>query len=574
MQLNKRRKIQITLLLFLMLINALAEVLSIASVLPFLAAISDPNILWENNFFRNNLVNFGFNNSDKILIPLTILFCLFVLLSGFIRVINLKLNLALAARIGTDLSCKAYKKTIYQPFDFHVKKNTSELISIIITETKETTWSLNLILQILTSSIICVSLIISGIILNWQITFFLGFFLGIAYLIIFLITKKQLLQNSKILSEKTRLQLRNLQEGLGSIRDILLDNNQEFFVIEYQLVDRKLRIAQMQGMYLGSYPRFIIECSGILLIAFTALYVSSQSDSNFAVIPTLGAIALGAQRLLPICQTIYNSWAGLKNNTFAISKVLAMIRQRTPSIYAKKINKDFSFEDKIELRNLYFSYQGNDEYDLKNINLTIKKGEKIGIVGETGSGKSTLMDILMGLLIPTSGYFKVDKNYIFDKNQASNLIEWRNLIAHVPQNIFLTDNNIIRNVALGVKDNEIDIDRVKRSLKHSQLDSFYKGKKIFNMFVGERGVKLSGGQSQRLGLARALYKNANVLFLDEATSALDNETERRLMQAIDSFEDMTIIIIAHRLTTIANCDKVIELKDGQIVKISTPKDYI
>lgn len=573
-ELHQKRKLQIILLTFIMLINALAEVLSIASVLPFLAAISAPEKLWQNQIFKNIAINLGYFSVEETLLPITIIFCLLIIFACFIRILNLRLNLKLAASIGTDLGCEAYKKILYQPFDFHIKQNTSEVIATIITETRETSWAIHLILQILTSTIICFSIILVGLIYNFQVTITLFLFLLITYLLVFFLTKKQLLINSKIISEKTRSQIQLLQEGLGSIRDILLDNNQLSFVSYYKPIDAELRKSQLRGMYLGAYPKFVLETVGLLLIALLAFILTSQQSNKLGAVPLLGAIALAAQRLLPICQTIYQSWAGLNNNSMAMYKVLSMIKKKIPIIYKLKSNNNFKFENSLIIKNLYFSYSNDNKYTLKKINLTIRKGEKIGIIGKTGSGKSTLADVLMGLLKPKKGTLMVDDFKVFDNDKVSNIIEWRKLVAHVPQNIFLADNNIQNNVALGLKPEQVNTNKVKDCLNYAQLEKFAKKEIHMKTYVGEKGVKLSGGESQRLGVARAMYKDAEVLFLDEATSALDNNTETKLMKAINNLKEMTIIIIAHRLSTISKCDKVIELHDGQIINIGKPEDFV
>tara|TARA_Y100000589_G_scaffold326804_1_gene367303 strand:- start:1409 stop:3178 length:1770 start_codon:yes stop_codon:yes gene_type:complete len=571
-KLSQKRKVQLLCLTLLMIINAFAEVCTIASIIPFLSVISNPDILWQNDLFRNIALNFGFKNVDQTFLPLTIIFCFLILFSSIIRIFNLKMNLELAALIGTDLSCEAYEKILYQPFSFHIKTNSSDVISTIIAETKETTWSINNFLQIFTSVIIFLGIFISGMIFNWKIIFLLVTFIGISYLIVFLINRKQLSRNSKILAEKTRLQLKSLQEGLGSIKDILINNNQKLFLQEYFSVDKKLRISQVRGLYIGEYPKYILESIGILLLAIIAFYIASGNQYNTAAIPTLGTIALGSQRLLPICQTIYRSWAAIENNSVAIYKVLKMIKKNKPSIYSKKKNMRFKFNKIIKINHLYFSFNNDEKYILKDISFEIKKGEKIALIGDTGSGKSTLINILMGLLNPTKGSIEVDGFKVFDNEKINNLIEWRSLISHVPQSIFLIDDTIEKNVALGTKDNEIDKKRVKECLKNAQLINFIDFSSSKN--VGERGIQLSGGQSQRVGLARALYKEAEVLFLDEATSALDNQTEKSLMYSINNLKRITIVLIAHRLSTIANCDKVIKLKNGEIEKIGIPKDFL
>jgi ATP-binding cassette subfamily B protein len=318
-------------------------------------------------------------------------------------------------------------------------------------------------------------------------------------------------------------------------------------------------------MFLSQSPRYGIEAFGMILIVVLAYSIAQEAGGLIKSIPMLGALALCAQRTLPVLQQAYSSWTSIRINQASLQDTLDLLDQPLPSYAFQLATQQLPFNHSISLKQLDFRYSQQTPYVLKQINLTIAKGSRVAIIGTTGSGKSTLLDIVMGLLQPTGGVLIIDDEIVTSVNQRS----WQAHIAHVPQAIFLADSTIEENIAFGVPKNQIDHRRVRQAAQQAQLtESIQKWPDKYQTYVGERGVRLSGGQRQRIGIARALYKQADVIIFDEATSALDNETEQAVMQSIESLsKDLTILIIAHRLTTIKNCTQIIELGEGVIKKI-------
>jgi ATP-binding cassette subfamily B protein len=315
-----------------------------------------------------------------------------------------------------------------------------------------------------------------------------------------------------------------------------------------------------------------MEALGMLLISIFA-YAFAQTTGGIAnSIPILGALALGAQRLLPVLQQAYAAWSSIQGGRISLQDTLELLDQELPGFANQLSDKPLAFKKKITLNQVSFRYAPETPWVVENVGLDIFKGSRIGFIGETGSGKSTLLDIIMGLLRPTAGTFDVDDQTITMENQRA----WQMRIAHVPQDIFLADSSIAENIAFGVVKEQIDYERVRDAARQAQIasiiDTWARG---YETVVGERGVRLSGGQRQRIGIARALYKRADVIIFDEATSALDHETEQAVMQSIENFDDgLTVLIIAHRITTLKNCSQIIEFGDGGIKRIATYKEII
>jgi ATP-binding cassette subfamily B protein len=390
--------------------------------------------------------------------------------------------------------------------------------------------------------------------------------LGGGYLLAGYLSKKLLERNSRNIAMHQPLAIRNLQEGMGGIRDVILDHSQEEFLQNYSRHVRKFQLSASNNAFLAQLPKSLLELTGITLIAGIAYYLQIHGK---AALPILGALALGSQRLLPSLQQIFFSWSTLTGATSAIAEVAKYLKNPPHSSFRDKFTAcgEIPFHHTIRLENVSFHYHGSGKEILKNINLTIPKGSKIGFIGETGSGKSTLLDILMGLLVPTEGKMYVDDAEI----DAYNRHLWQKKIAHVPQSIFLSDTTILENIAFGIPKNEIDVSRAIEAAQAAQIDKFIRDlPEGYNTRVGERGVQLSGGQRQRIGIARALYKRSDVIVFDEATSALDDETEANVMEAINSLgKELTQLMIAHRLSTLKECDVIYSLFEGRIVDYGT-----
>ena len=568
--LSKRRRIQLGLLLLVMLASGLAEVFSLAAVLPFLAVLSDPQRIWQQPVLQGLAKAVGITAAGQLLLPATVIFGVAAVLAAAVRLLNLWLNGRVAAAIGSDLSCEAYKRTLHQPYAVHVQRNSSSVITVITSQIGLTVVVLNSTLQLFTSTLVAAGLLLAFFVVDWGVALTAAVVFGVAYGLLAITSKKKLAANSALVAETSRQQMKALHEGLGAIRDVLLDGSQNTYLEIYQKADRPMRIKQAQSTFLGAFPRYGLEALGMLLIAALALLLKIQRGDTALVIPLLGTLALGAQRLLPALQQIYANWAGIRAYSSAVADVLAMLNQPMPlGALQSQHNRPLPLNAMLQIKNLSFTYGLDAPIVLKDLDLEIKKGERIGIIGSTGSGKSTLVDLLMGLLVPSGGQLLVDDLDIHSATAPERVRAWRASIAHVPQSIFLADSSIAENIAFGVPKEQINMKQVRAAAEQAQIAAFIENSaEGYKSFVGERGIRLSGGQRQRIGIARALYKKASVLVFDEATSALDNATEQAVMEAVEGLSrDLTLVMIAHRLTTVANCDRIIELEMGKVSSI-------
>lgn len=572
--LSRRRRRQLGLLLIVMLISGFAELISLGAVLPFLSVLTAPQHLWRQESVQTFARYFALTQASQLLLPVTMGFVTAAVIAALIRLGNIWLNGRLAAAVGSDLACEAYRRTLYQPYSVHVQRNSASVITGTTTQIGLTVAALNSILQILSASVIAICLFFGVLMIDWAVALSTAALFGLAYYALAAITRLELLANSQKIALTSSQQLKALQEGLGAIRDILLDGTQHAYVKTYRRADRLNRRLDAKNFFLTIFPRYSLEAIGIVAIAILGCALVLHRGDGSTVLPLLGALALGAQRLLPALQQIYSGYASLKSYNAGVNGVLRMLDQSIPAVFDE--TQTFILRESIRLNNIDFRYSVDQPNILQALDLEIRCGERIALIGTTGSGKSTLIDIVMGLLQPTKGRITVDGKDLNDPLNPQLLYSWRRSIAHVPQTIYLADNSIAENIAFGVAPEDIDIQRVHQAAQHAQIASFIESiPRGYDTFVGERGVRLSGGQRQRIGIARALYKQAKILVFDEATSALDNATEKALIESINGLsKKLTIIMIAHRLSTIEACDRVIRIEQGKITFIGNPRDEL
>lgn len=563
-----RRRAQFMLVLGLTVIASLSEVLTIGAVLPFLMALTSPQTLIAHPLAQSFISFFGLSKNSDLLAALTIAFCSAAIVAGLLRVALLWANNHLSCRTGADLSINIYRRTLYQPYSVHVARNTSQLISAVTVKTNAVVSNVFAPMLTLISSAIMIAAILGTLLLVDHvvaISALIGF--ALIYGVIIKSTRKNLRANSELTTLELNRTIKVLQEGLGGIRDVLIDGSQTTYCEIYRSAGLRMRFAQANTLFISQSPRYLIEAMGTVLIATIAYVLAQRAQGLGDALPLLGALALGAQRMLPVIQQSYASWSSILGSESHLRDTLELLDQPLPEYADAPRAMPLSFKHNICLKQLGFRYTPGTSWIFSKLDLCITKGARVGFIGETGSGKSTLLDIVMGLLAPTTGTLEVDGVAITDINRRN----WQALIAHVPQTIFLTDSSVAENIAFGVPRKDIDMERVRQAAQQAQLSELIENwSDGYDTVVGERGIKLSGGQRQRIGIARALYKQAKVIIFDEATSALDNHTEEAVMCSIESLgKDLTILIIAHRLTTLSICDEIIELgKQGILRKTS------
>jgi ATP-binding cassette subfamily B protein len=570
---SPRRRLQFGILFLVMIAASFAEVVSIGAVLPFLGVLTAPEPVFQHPLSQPLVKFLGLTEPRQLLLPLTIAFALAALFSGAMRLVLLWAQTRLSHAVGADLSISIYRRTLYQPYSVHVARNSSEVIAGISGKaTGVVYFTLLPILTILTSIVMMASILLALLAIEPMIATaaFAGF--GTIYGFVILLTRKRMASNSQRVSLEQNRVIKALQEGLGGIRDVLIDGTQAAHCAIYRKADLSLRRATASIQIIAGSPRYGIEALGMMLIAMLAFLLAGRSTGIASAIPVLGALALGAQRLLPALQQAYSCWTSLRGGQESLADALDLLDQPLPAHADEPLSAPLPFKHGLTLENLAFRYSPETPWVLQGLNLEIPKGSRIGFIGSTGSGKSTLLDIVMGLLPPTAGYLAIDSAAVTEQNHRA----WQAHIAHVPQTIFLADTTIAENIAFGVAPDQIDHYRVRQAAQKAQIaETVESWDKQYDTLVGERGVRLSGGQRQRIGIARALYKRADVIVFDEATSALDDDTELAVMQAIESLGDeLTILIVAHRLTTLKNCSRVIELSNGIISRAGTYEEIV
>ncbi len=551
------------------MITSVAEVMSIGLIVPYLTIVSN----YEN--IGNTLIsNFNIRlimdlTEMQFLLVATAIFTIILLAATGFRVYLIYYQSKISALIGCELSNKVYSNIIYQNYENHCKRNSSEVIAVVVAKVDSTVYSIILpTFNMVSSSILLLSLLMYLMIFHFKLTIISFMLISIAYILIILPTRNIIKKSNELTANERSNQIRIIQESIGSIRDIIIESKQKEYIEIFSGTELLLRNSIARVQIIASLPKYFIETLGsisILLFIYTGVENGSLSISR--LITTVGLLIVSAQRILPLAQQVYHSYMIVMANQKSLADVLEIANENEGYInYTDNSAPQISFSRALNMKNVSFKYQNEEKFALKNISIEINKGEIIGIVGDSGSGKSTLLDLLMGLLAPTSGHISLD-NKITDLRNKN----WHEKISHVPQRIFILDSGLMENIAITFSKESIDKSKLDDVISVAELKS------IERKSIGENGNKLSGGQRQRIGIARGIYKNADVLFLDEATSALDEGTEERIIKKICNSrfnKEKTIIMISHRVSALKYCDKIIDVKNGSISGVFKYSEYL
>lgn len=567
--LSSRRRTQIVVALLLSTATSVLEIASISSLLPLLSALINPRQLVTLPLIGGLLDLVNAQSDAQILAFTSFLFCGLAVVAGAARFALTVILARLSYAIGSDFALSIYLRAIRRPFIEQLKSNSSDVISAVSIKSEIVVRQfLFPILTIASTVVLSVAIVALLFVASPIVTIASSLSFGLLYLGVHLLTRTRLSRSGETIDIETNRIVKKIQEGLGSVRDIILDGSHKLYEREFVASDRPLRRARSDIQIISQVPRYVIEAGGLVFFGALAYVLASRGVLSESL-PGLGVLALGLQRLLPTLQQAYAAWACIQGSKYAVASTLEFMDLKLP--VENNAIRPIAFNRSIDINAVSFSYGEGGRPILSGITFQIKKGTRLGIVGKTGSGKSTLLDIVMGLLAPTGGAVSVDDVEIDFREPGA----WYKLVAHVPQSIFIADASIGENIALGVDPKLMDVGRVRWCAEKAQLGDFLDRLPLgLETVVGERGAWLSGGQRQRIGIARALYKSATVMVLDEATSALDESTESAVMQSIDELGDgITVVMVAHKMASLRSCDQIIELRNGAIHRVGRFQDF-
>ncbi len=564
------------LLVVMMTIMAMLETLGVASILPFMAVLTNPDLIESNIILSNIFQKFrllGVENKQQFTFILGVIVFLFLVFSLIFKALTNYTEVRFVQMRECSIGKRLIEGYLHQPYSWFLNRNSADLGKTILSEVDQViSKGMTPLMTLLARSLVTISIVILLIISNPKIALIAGLILCCSYTFLFYFIRRYLNKIGKIRLKNNELRFLAVSEAFGAIKEIKVRGLEQTHINNFYNSAKTLARVQASSQVIAQLPRFVLEAvafGGILLLI---LFMMRETGSFINALPILSLYVFAGYRLMPALQQIYVSFTQLTYVGPAVDKLYDDFNKlKTFDIY--QTNDSLIFNKEIILKNIYYNYPNSSKDVLKNLDVFISKNSTIGLVGTTGSGKTTLVDIILGLLDPTKGTLEVDGQIISKKN----LRAWQGSIGYVPQQVYLSDDTISANIAFGIELNKINQEAVESASKLANLHDFVSNElpQKYETIVGERGARLSGGQRQRIGIARALYLNPKILILDEATSALDNQTEEKVMDAINKLSTkITTIIIAHRLSTLKKCDEILLLEKGEIQKKGTFEEVI
>jgi ABC-type multidrug transport system fused ATPase/permease subunit len=563
-------------ILMMILVMAFLDMVGVASIMPFIAVLTNPEII-STNFFLKKLFEilkiFGVDNNQEFLFVLGILVFIILVISIIFKATTTYVQVKFGEMCNYNISKRLIEGYLHQPYSWFLNRHSADLGKTILSEVSEVVSNgITALMELIAKGMVAIALIALIMIIDTKLALIIGFSLGLSYSLIFKFVRNYLSLIGKQRVKSNEKRFLSVSEAFGAIKEIKLGGFENIYAKRYADPAKNFATLQTKATLIGQLPRFALEIIAFGGIILVILYLMKLTGSLNNILPIVSVYVFTGYRLMPALQQIYSSFTQLTYVGPALDKLHIDLNN------LKKHNlvddqEVLTFIKEIKLKNVNYNYPNALKTALKDVNLIIPFKTKVGIVGSTGSGKTTTVDIILGLLKAQKGTLEVDGKIIDNQNLRS----WQRSIGYVPQHIYLSDGTVAANIAFGENLKNINLDRVEKVSKIANLHDFVVDElpNKYQTTIGERGVRLSGGQRQRIGIARALYHNPKVLVLDEATSALDNETESIVMDSVNNLsEDITIILIAHRLNTVKRCDVIFKLEKGMIVHQGTYDEVI
>ena len=574
--LPKNLHLQSLLLLFMILLMSLIDMAGLASILPFLALLTNPDIVYENTYLQimyeySSIL--GVQNSNDFLIACGIIFLLLLLISLGFKVLLIFLQTRLVKKCQFLITKRLVQYYLFQPYSWFLNRSSADINKTILSEVSLLVGrGFNPLLSLIMNSVISVTILTLLIFAQPEITIIIILTMGVFYIFVFMINKNVLKKIGKEIFQSNFDRFKILSDAFGAFKEIKAAGLEKTFLDQYSEPAENIVNQTALSEIITQVPRFIVEAIAFGGLVLIAIYYMTFNDGITDILPFIGLYAFAGYRLMPMLQKIYTSLNSLQVVDPALNSIYNDLRNLRP-IDLTEEKKPLKLNNHIAFKNVNFYYPNAINKSLNEINITIDAYKTIGLIGLTGSGKTTLVDMILGLLEIQEGSIEIDGKEINKKNIRA----WQSTIGYVPQDIFLLDDTISANIAFGLRKDQINHESVEQAAKIANLHEFVINELPlkYSTSIGEKGIRLSGGQRQRIGIARALYHKPQILILDEATSALDNVTEQQVMEALDNLgTNVTKILIAHRLTTLKKCDKIFLFDKGSVKKEGSYKELI
>jgi ABC-type multidrug transport system fused ATPase/permease subunit len=571
--LTPSERLQAYLLLFMILIMALLDMIGVASILPFITVLTNPNLI-ETNLILNNVFEaseiFGVENNQQFLFILGIFVFILLVVSQVFKVVTTYFQVRFIEMREYSIGKRLIEGYLHQPYSWFLNRHSAELGKSILSEVAIVIGGcIYPVMELISKGMVTIALIVLLVLVDPKIALIVGLSLSCAYGLIFFCLRSFLKRIGKERLKKNQLRFMLVSEAFGAVKEIKVGGLEQIYIRRFSDAAKNFAEYRASSQTISQLPRFILEAIAFGGVMLMILYMMRQTGGFINSLPIISLYIFAGYRLMPAVQQIYTAFTQISFNSPSIDLLNKDIKNLKPFNSNQANDADaLSLNKAITLKNIYYNYPNTTRTALKNININITAKSTVGLIGTTGSGKTTTVDIILGLLEPQKGTLEVDGQVVSKQNSRA----WQRSIGYVPQHIYLTDDTIEANIAFGLDPKDINQEAVEKASKIANLHEFimHELPNKYQTTIGERGVRLSGGQRQRIGIARALYHNPQVLILDEATSALDNQTEQAVMDAVNNItKNITIILIAHRLNTVKNCDIIFKLEKGQIIKQET-----